>query len=382
MSLARTGPVWLLAALLLALPLRAQEEGDDGVPSQVTNGLMIQIPFLAEQMKRNFVFIRSVPFKDQSLAFRFCGHNDWDWTAAETKAKNAPDYLVPLGGLYTPNWEPDTASITVGYTLIQREVSLEDWVSVYTLKNGYRIHLSQQGTLYGKPMAEALVEKKEQDERWFSRLTVLRDGARLLVMECRCKLNAFPKHAGSFAVAATSLRFEEAAPILGSEAAESLILSSPFRLEITRPGSWKHVEETNDPLGCQIVHLINQRADGAVGGYVTLRAFDRERFPDLTVKAVAQEYVKQLGESGLKLKKLPIKGLPEPDPKVFDRERLAEGYVREDVGSPIEASMVVFSNAKLIVLVGMVTPGISGSEAMWLVNRQAFRMAIETIKVD
>ena len=130
MSRSRPRFAFLLAALAFVLPLLAQEEGDDAVPSQVANGLMIQIPFLAEQIKRSFVMIRSVPFKDGSLAFRFCGHADWDWSGAETKSKSAPDYLVPLGTLATPNWEPDAGSVTVGYTLLQREVSLEDWVSV------------------------------------------------------------------------------------------------------------------------------------------------------------------------------------------------------------------------------------------------------------
>ncbi len=370
--------------LLLSVPARAQEEdgGADPASPQLQNGLITQVSLLPEQMKRNYVRIRSVPFKDPTLAFQFVGHSDWEWVAAETKVKSALDFLIPLGGLYTPNWENDQASITVGYGLVPREIDLEDWISVYTLKNGFRVHRTQFGTVHGKPMADALAERKEGEDRWITRLTVMRDGGRLLVLEGRAKLAGFAKHAPTFAIAATSLRFEERATVMGSEATEELVLSSPFRLAFLRPGSLQAETETNEPLGTQIAHLWNLSREGAVAGYVTVRAFDRERFPDLTPKALIQEFVKQLGESSLKLKQFPAKGLPEADGKTFDRERMSAGYIREDTGAPVEAQVVVASNAKILVLVGMVSPGIAGSEGMWLVNRQAFRMAVESLKTD
>ncbi len=369
--------------ILVAVGAPAQEGDDgDGLPPQIANGLLTDVAILDDQLRRNYSLRRTVPFKDPSLALRFCGHNDWDWVTAETKVKASPDHLVPLGSLHTPNWESDKASLHVGYTLVQREIHLEDWISVYSLKNGFRLFRMHSGTLYDKPVAEALLEREENKERIISRLTVLRDGARLLVLEGRAALNGFPKHAATFALAAGSLRFEEPAPILGSETTETVVLSTPFRLTLRRPGSWKAEVEVNEPLGCQNLHLYNLGAGGILGGYVTVRAFERERFPTATPKALLQEFLNQLSDQGVRLKRFPTKGLPDIDPKAFDRERVTGGFIREDSGTPIEAYATAVSSARLVVLIAVVTPGLSASEGLWLSNRQAFRMAIESLKAE
>lgn len=369
--------VALLAACAIA---RAQDEGGDPVV-QASTGLMTEVPLLPEQIKRSFSILRTVPFKDSALALRLIASNDWDWVAADTKARSSPDRLVPLGALHTPNWDPDRALITLGYTMVQRAVDLEDWLAVYAMRNGFRVLFGQVGTLYGKPLAEVVAERREDGKPWVYRLTAVRDGGRLLVMESGTGATAFVKHAPVFAMAAASLRFEEAAPVLGTEASESLVVSSPFRLALRRPAAWAHAEESNDPLGCQIVHLYNQGPDGVLGGYVTVRAFERERFPDVTVKRVAQEFVKSLLDLGVRLRPFPASGLPEADARVFDRDRVSEEYASED-SRATGVSLVAFSNARLVVLVAMVTPGISASESLWLMNRQAFRQAVESLQVE
>jgi hypothetical protein len=226
--------LWITAAALSARAMQSM----DAVAVFLANKLPSQ-----QQINQSYFNFTYKPFKREDLTFDILvPTNNWRDTPPTVSPKALDQdttTLIPLAQQLAPESETGEAKIQVFYTRMGLEISLYDFVSVFTEQNRLDVLLRREAVYNDRDVDEILVRSVQDTRIYNQRIAFSRHGGRVFMVTCSALESEYGRYAQHFALAVVSFTVHHKAPHPYAESMSVFAGAGKPRLKFSYPESWE-----------------------------------------------------------------------------------------------------------------------------------------------
>lgn len=380
-----TRPRWfpaaaLLTAALLARPGVAQEPPK---PPRVEGGGTAELPAEAKVMPNadlypkavlasEFIDAQSKPFDDEALSYQITIRKDWKWEALSIREKGEKSDFTPIGLIRGPMADTVPVILQVGYRIVPREVSPEDFLEAYTEETGFKIVKDQWGKYSGQNAYDVLARGNISGIDTVARFSLSHDGNRFFLVSGYCPLSAYPKFAKDIGVGIVSFHLLKPT---GKPSVEDMVthdVPDPA-VSFTYPKSWTLLPGKSPPKGIAAFDLYNGDEKTGTIGWIRVKIAARSLYPDATTDQYVNSFLEEVAASGFRFDNAVFNAPIDPGPKFLPGGKYIVFPVFKD-NAVSEARLVVLPSKNAWYVLSLLSPARDRGMVEWMVNKRAFEI--------
>jgi len=372
----------ILTAALLARPGAAQEQ-EQHKPPRVEGGGAAELPpealvmpnadlYPQPVLSSEFVDGQSKPFNDESLSYQITIRKDWKWEAVSVRGKGEEADFTAIGLVLGPVADGVPVLLQVGYRIVPREVSPEDYMEVYTEQTGFKIVKDQWGKYSGQSAYDVLARGSISGIDTVARFSLSHDGNRFFLVSGYCPLSAYPKFAKDIGVAIVSFHLLKPT---GKPTVEDMVthdVPDPA-VSFTYPKSWTLTPGTNAPKGIAAFDLYNGDEKTGTIGWIRVKIAARSLYPDATANQYVNSFLEEVAASGFAFDNAVFNAPIDPGTKFLPGGRyIIFPVFKDNVVS--EARLVVLPSKNAWHVLSLLSPARDRGMVEWMINKRAFEI--------
>jgi hypothetical protein len=268
----------------------------------------------------------------------------------------------------------ESIQISVLMAIVDREVGAADLVETFIIRKGATI--LQKNETYGAEgrSADILSELEEGSEIHYCRSKTIKDNNRIFVIEGIAPKNVYLEKADEISLSLQSFHLVRGTPILTSEPLAKFSREKPYSVSFSYPASWQ-IFEAQDNGDKRIVYVSNDY-QGITAGRIVIEVNCQKE--NLDVVKLFRSYADNLQEQGIRLSGSLI--IPMQPTSNFNSAWIYSPkavYQNQSVDSPA----IVFEASRFLVLLGMTGASRQVSPEWWAINKRAFEIVRDSIRI-
>jgi hypothetical protein len=329
-----------------------------------------------QEMRENYVLLKSVPFGDPDLAYHLLIPQDWGGMKVLVPTTQSTNLLVPLGVFGPKSGEPAGVVVEVSRVELEYDVNPKDWLAAYAAAYEMRVLKAQEVRYDSRVASEMLVERVSKGVTYLSRLSASQMGKWLILVSASAREDLFPPHVVPFSLACTSFEFvQPPREQFVDRAAEKPVMLVGSKLTLRWPASWESRTFADLPKGL-VVQDIRYVAKQEVLSYMRVKVYDRTEFGELTPAQVHELAIGEIEDSGMRVDREPIEELS----RQFDHlggllEAATYRAYKGEFGNELLVATVQSKQALLVV--SSLRPTMGRNPRAWMVARRAAEILLE-----
>ncbi len=270
-----------------------------------------------------------------------------------------------------------SAEILITAYLTPREVHPTDYVKIILSANHSTVLKKREFPSDYGVVGDYLCETEAEGTKSITRTVGIKDGNRIFVISCSVDSGKYNKEtADEFFIAVATFKLLHPSQDRYAEKMKTYYFGEPkpVPIQFSFPASWLSETDPTPPPRGNAVFFLNKNKDKTLG-HISFCSVPPNAFP--TAQDFFKFYCSRLKQNGLGITEKLLKKEPssayEQAYTVFTSGKMH--------GAACEISCVVIIEKGAMVLVALVSPSEKTDMGAWAINRRAFNILLETLKV-